>query len=373
MIKLDGETLHLRRADNAREFTVQLSQISDADRAYARQQSVSAKKKAKRGKPPSNQANSEDALDNRMAALAKQHGLATANGLPVVMVDDFLPSYDPTNRSLTREKLNTARQMLAAHHARFAKFLELVVLGMDPESIEQVLPTFIANHFPREVAQQYVNSKMQTGGAVGIWKGNDEFERNAAKQNFRDQHAKELAAIAVRLPIRVLFVSKIDFSQYDFSRGGLVVSELSKSGTGFIPGTAWPTAIPRMASLPYGAIRQNAAPRVSQEDVDFLNAANVFPYNEQTRGLISYNDPGLGFLKYRTEPQDSTAGYALSIPQLTMQLQETEVLGANTSERLPGPRVMVLRLYDHRLAGAHFLAAEKVEEDKPALKLDLPK
>lgn len=56
-----------------------------------------------------------------------------------------------------------------------------------------------------------------------------------------------------------------------------------------------------------------------------------------------------------------------------MQLQNTKLLGAITSERLHGSNVMVLRLYGHRLAGARFLAAKKVEDEKPALNLNLLK
>ncbi len=257
MIRLEGEMLHLRRADDGKEFSIDLSQLIPEDQEYARKQGQS---KVVAG----NAAAGREGLNARMLELAKTHGLATLNGLPVIYLDNFVDvpkaNYKLKDRverekSIEREKLaekakTDQRVRLVAEKAKFAKFLDLVIMGLDPEYTGKYFTNLIANHFPKEIAEKYVPYG-DMAGRPRPWKGDDEFEKKATQQSFQEKYGDQLAAMGVKLPVRLLFISKAKLSSYDFSRKGLTVYEALGEVT---PGTAWMGAFPPLPSIDLSSV-----------------------------------------------------------------------------------------------------------------------
>ncbi|MCA9041831.1 MAG: hypothetical protein KDA65_15865, partial [Planctomycetaceae bacterium] len=199
-----------------------------------------------------------DELAETSMKLAQQSGMSTQHGLPVIFLDHFvdlenLPVRERTNR------YKTAEQSFETQQRDFGKFLERVAIGLDETCLDEYLPTFITYHFPKEVATKLVDSKFQTGGAVGIWKGRNEFERRASKEQFEKEHRKELDNLAVKTPFRICFISEASLSSYDFTRKGLVVGAKNKGGEARVPGYTWKEAIPYLPSAGYYRKKLNIA------------------------------------------------------------------------------------------------------------------
>ncbi|EDL59756.1 hypothetical protein PM8797T_31248 [Gimesia maris DSM 8797] len=192
-----------------------------------------------------------DEIGQSSRALAEKHGLSVLHGLPVIHLDHFL-RLDSIPSATERSRVyKQAEQALQKEQLNFGKFLELVALGIDAEWIEPFLPSFIANHFPKSVVESLVNFKYQTGGSIGIWKGNNEFEKRAAQERFNREYRSQLTKMAIRTPFRICFLSKAKLSPYDFSRKGLVVAALKKDMSPVAPGDEWKSAFPVLPSAGY--------------------------------------------------------------------------------------------------------------------------
>lgn len=192
-----------------------------------------------------------DEIGQSSRALAEKHGLPVLHGLPVIHLDHFL-RLDSIPSATERSRVyKQAEQALEKEQQNFGKFLELVALGIDAEWIEPFLPSFIANHFPKSVVESLVNFKYQTGGAIGIWKGNNEFEKRAAQERFNREYRNQLTKMTIKTPFRICFLSKARLSRYDFSRNGLAVAALKKDKSPVAPGDEWKSAFPVLPSTGY--------------------------------------------------------------------------------------------------------------------------
>ena len=192
-----------------------------------------------------------DEIGQSSRVLAEKHGLPVLHGLPVIHLDHFL-HLDSIPSATERSRVyKQAEQALKKEQQNFGKFLELVALGIDTEWIEPFLPAFIAIHFPKSVVESLVNFKYQTGGSIGIWKGNNEFEKRAAQERFNREYRSQLTKMAIRTSFRICFISKARLSRYDFSRNGLVVAALKKDNSPVVPGDEWKSAFPVLPSAGY--------------------------------------------------------------------------------------------------------------------------
>lgn len=246
LIGQTDDRVKLRRKDG-RIVEVAINVLSEQDQIYA---SEAAERLTQNTQQPV----AGDQIDRDMQRLASQHGLATLNGLPVVRAGHFLDPAGANQSDASRRRYQQANEQLANERAALARFIERVVLGADPSYFEDQLPTFIANHLPQNIAATYIQYRFQTGGAVGVWKGADEFQRNASRQAFEQKHAKQLADLAVHSPIRLRFVSQARFSTYDFVRNGMAVAALTKSFEPMTPGTEWADSLPVLPTT--GALRK---------------------------------------------------------------------------------------------------------------------
>ena len=250
LVSQKGNRVRLRKKDG-RIVEVPIQLLSQQDQDFATQATSNAAKKTL-------QAVTGDEIDRQMQRLASDHGLATLNGLPVVRLEHFLDSSKRNLSDNNRKHYQQADEQLIHEQAALGKFLERVVLGVDPTYFDKNLPTFIANHLPKNISENYIQYRFQTGGAVGVWKGKDEFQKRESQQAFKQNHSKHLANIAIETPIRLRFVSKCRFSSYDFARKGLVVGALNKSHSPVVPGLEWVDAMPTLASTGYDRKRMNA-------------------------------------------------------------------------------------------------------------------
>ncbi|QDV69811.1 hypothetical protein Poly24_35280 [Rosistilla carotiformis] len=207
LIGQTDDRVKLRRKDG-RIIEVAINVLSEQDQIYA---SEAAERLTQNTQQPV----AGDQIDRDMQRLASQHGLATLNGLPVVRAGHFLDPAGANQSDASRRRYQQANEQLANERAALARFIERVVLGAAPSYFEDQLPTFIANHLPKNIADTYIQYRFQTDGALGVWKGADEFQRNASRQAFEQKHAKQLADLAVHSPIRLRFVSQARFSTYD--------------------------------------------------------------------------------------------------------------------------------------------------------------
>ncbi|MCA9020769.1 MAG: hypothetical protein KDA74_11535, partial [Planctomycetaceae bacterium] len=189
-----------------------------------------------------------DDIGKASRLLGEKFNLMLVNGLPVIHQEHFLELENIRSATERRQRHQAAVQALALERQNFGKLLELVALGVDENWVEEFLPNFIANHYPRQVVESVLNFKYQTGGAVGIWKGDNEFERRAAQQKFEREYRGMLSGLAVKGPFRICFISKAKLSPYDFTRNGLAVKALGQGGTPVVPGVEWTTTFPTLPS-----------------------------------------------------------------------------------------------------------------------------
>ncbi len=189
-----------------------------------------------------------DDIGKASRLLGEKFNLMLVNGLPVIHQEHFLELENIGSATERHQRHQAAVQALARERQNFSKLLERVALGVDESWIEEFLPNFIANHYPRQVVESVLNFKYQTGGAVGIWKGDNEFERRAAQQKFEREYGESLSELAIKGPFRICFISKARLSPYDFTRKGLSVKALAHGGTPVVPGVEWKTTFPTLPS-----------------------------------------------------------------------------------------------------------------------------
>lgn len=189
-----------------------------------------------------------DEIGKTSRLLGEKFNLMLVNGLPVIHQDHFLELENIRSATERHQRYKAAEQALAREQQNFGKLLELVALGLDESWVEEFLPNFIANHYPKQVVESLLNFRYQTGGAIGIWKGDNEFERRAAQQMFEREYRGTLSELAIKTPFRICFISKARLSPYDFTRNGLAVVALSEGGTPVAPGLEWKSTFPNLPS-----------------------------------------------------------------------------------------------------------------------------
>lgn len=223
--------------------------------------------------------------NQQLQEVAAELGVETRNGVPVVR-DDWRNS-DP----------GKSAQALA-----LAKLFDRIAISVSPEFVEKLAPVIIANHFPRNVAQQYLSQHKYflrknplLAAQSSRWKGVDEFETRSTQKEFFAKHRQDLEDLGIKLPGRFLFVSKVFFHPYDFERGGMVLADFgnfdettdqfavlasTQSTQGYVKYIRSPVRIPPFWTVQPDTVRKLAS--VNNRRIAYL-AQEIVLYEPPTR------------------------------------------------------------------------------------------
>ena len=191
-----------------------------------------------------------DVIARQSIAVGKKYGLPIINGLPTVHLDDFSDRLNQTSGGQRSQGYKNGQEKIGQEQKNLGRILELIALNSDPNWIAPYLPNFVINHFKKEIATQYIESSIMTSN-MGVWKGENEFEKRASQQSFENKYKNQIPKLAIKTPLRFRFISKARLSEYDFLRNGLGIGSQDRSGSESVAGLEWIRVLPTFPSAGY--------------------------------------------------------------------------------------------------------------------------